>query len=230
MERQRDDWHAKQIIVNYWGASGVSETIPLEDYYTDMQTEKKFYTLKRMAERERLVSSRNSFLHRSSEGNGKHAGLKASDPLTESLHKSRGKPVLARHVIREVRQYTTPRNNKLLSKEIRQSRQFTGRSITKKETIHLFRIVESSSQLTFLRYYDVSRRDWFLSRCCHTWGTSNHRVLGTSLSDKGASSLEKTNGVEFYPYSKSRSLIHLTVSWNRVSAPINAFEVNPCLR
>lgn len=60
-ERQRNQWVFKQVIINHAGGNGVSETIPLEEYYRDRLAEKKYYSLKRTAENKRIFSHRDDF-------------------------------------------------------------------------------------------------------------------------------------------------------------------------
>jgi len=208
LECHRDLWHSKRVTINDCGDKGVPDIVPLEDYYRDRLAENEYYLTKRLADRRRLISRKDSFKRsvKPSE-HAEHFGAGA-----EQLHKSKGKLVRARHVIRVARQHSVPRSKDFNVMGQRPYHLYEKHTITKKEALHLFRIVESSSRLTTLKYHDVARRSWFLNLCRRAWETSGHRVLGTSLLDNGFRMLKKHSGIESYPFDKLESMLFPTPS------------------
>jgi len=84
---------------------------------------------------------------------------------------------------------------------------FEGFTITTKESLHLFRIVESSNRLAILKQHDVGRKNWLLNLCSLAWNTTGHRVIGTALSGKGINMFQSIDGIETYPVNKLHDML-----------------------
>ena len=213
--------NSKRITLDDFWMPDISEREAYDEYHKNRVAEKRFYSLKRMAERGRLTSSRDSFRL---EGDPVHKNpvVYGYESLARRLHKSKGKKVRARDVISVVRQHGLPRTKELhrnrKGESHLQDKRFEGFTITRKEALHLFRIIESSNRLAILKQHDVGRKSWFLDLCSRTWNTSDHCVLGTSLSAKGTNVLQNIDRIQTYPFDKlhdmliSRPISHLKES------------------